>query len=70
MTDGLREGQRVSFSIVVQRGVDPVTGAAHVVHSLKLPGSARVSFAIDAISEECAERLETALFDAVLSRLK
>lgn len=65
-----KEGERIAFSLTLGRGIEPVTGSANVVSSLRLQGSSRVSFAIDHLADGGAERLECALFDAVLSRLK
>jgi hypothetical protein len=63
-------GDKVSFSIVLARGQEPITGQAHVASSVKSLGNSRVSFAIDVLNELNAERLEVALFDAVLARFK
>jgi hypothetical protein len=65
-----KEGERLSFIITLARGVEAATGSAHVVTSVRQQGSSRVSFAIDHLDDAAAERLEVALFDAVLSRLK
>lgn len=66
----LAVGDDISFSLTLARGTEPITGKGHVAELSKLQGSARVGFAIDAMSEAAAERLEMALFDAVLARLK
>lgn len=65
-----KEGERVTFIMGIGRGVEPVTGSAHVVTMVRGQGSSRVSFAMDHMSNEDTERLEVALLDAVLSRFK
>jgi PilZ domain len=66
----LKEGDPFSFALTLKRGEDPVTGQGRVVGVVKQQGNSRVSFSIDTLSEANAERLEMALFDAVLARLK
>ena len=66
----LKVGDEISFSLTLSRGTDPITGRGHVAEVTKLQGSARVGFAIDSMNESDVERLEMALFDAVLARLK
>ncbi len=66
----MRERDPFSFALTVKRGEDPVTGQGRVVNVVKQQGNSRVSFSIDTMSEANAERLEMALFDAVLQRLK
>ena len=63
-----KEGEEVLFSIQPGRGVDPIQGRARVVSSVKQPGNSKVAFAVTTISEDAAERLEMALFDAALAR--
>jgi hypothetical protein len=65
-----KDGQEVSFSIVLARGEEPITGKGKVVASMKQQGSSRVSISVSAMSEASGERLEMALFDAALSRIK
>lgn len=65
----LKVGHEVDFSIFLGRDGEPVTGKAKVVSSVKQGGWV-TSFAIDHMSEANGERLESALFDAVLSRFK
>jgi hypothetical protein len=45
-----------------------VVGQAKVVAVVRQSGNSRVSFAIESLGEADAERLEMALFDAVLAR--
>jgi hypothetical protein len=63
-------GENVSFKLTLVRGTDPVAGTARVISAVKQVGNARVSFAFGKLSEADAERLEVALFDAVLQRFK
>lgn len=70
LNGSLKLGDEVRFSLTVSRAAEPITGRAHVASLTKLQGSARLGFAIDSMSEDDAERLEMALFDAVLARLK
>jgi hypothetical protein len=60
----------VTFALTLGKGQEPVSGQAHVVSAIRQQGNSRISFAIDFVSEENGERLELALFDAVLLRLK
>ncbi len=69
MPKELKVGQRVGFSITLKRDVDPVSGEAKVVAAQKV-GQWRVDFSIDLMNEPNTERLESALFDAVLARFK
>lgn len=64
------EGEKVTFSILLGRGQEPITGQGHVASSVKSQGNSRVSFSIDVLNDANAERLEVALFDSVLSRFK
>ncbi len=66
----MKEGDPLAFSFVLKRGEDPVTGRGKVITALKQQGNTRISCSIDTISDANAERLEMALFDAVLSRIK
>lgn len=62
-------GKEVTFSLVMGRDAEPITGQAKVVSAVK-QGAWLTSFSIEAISEANGERLESALFDAVLARFK
>lgn len=66
----LEVGQEVTFSLTLTRGAPPITGRARVAVLTKLVGTSRVGFAIDSLNDADAERLEMALFDAVLARMK
>lgn len=63
-------GEEISFSLTLTREGDPVTGKAKVVSAVKQGGGWLTSFSIEVISEANSERLESALFDAVLARFK
>jgi hypothetical protein len=65
----LKVGQELPFTLTIAKGAEPLGGKAKVVSAVK-QGSWRVSFQITWLTEVNAERLETALFDAVLSRFK
>ncbi len=51
-------------------GGDPVVGRARVVGSTPLPASVRVSFAFLRLGDAERDRLEFAVFDAVLQNIK
>lgn len=68
ITGALQVDERVDFKLTLGRGAEPVQGQARVVASVRQAGNARVSFNIEAMSPEDTERLELALFDAVLAR--
>jgi len=63
-------GQELDFALHVQRETDPITGKAKVVSVQKQGALHLVSFSIEHMSEASSERLETVLFDAVLSRFR
>jgi hypothetical protein len=63
----LKVGQEVEFALTLGRDTEPVTGKAKVV-AAQNQGTWLTSFNIVSMSEPMAERLETALFDAVLAR--
>ncbi len=66
----LKPGQVVPFNLWINRADEPITGQAKVVGGVKAGGAFRTSFLIEVISEANAERLESALFDAVLARFR
>lgn len=69
LSSQLKVGQEVDFELTLAREGEPVTGKAKVVSAVK-QGGWNTSFSIEYMSEANAERLESALFDAVLSRFK
>lgn len=68
ITGTLKDSDRVDFKLTLARGAEPLVGQARVVSVVRQQGNSRVSFAIEALNEADAERLELALFDAVLAR--
>lgn len=68
ITGSLQANDRVDFKLLLGRGSEPVQGQARVVSIVRQSGNSRVSFNIEAMSPEDGERLESALFDAVLAR--
>ncbi len=68
--NSMKEGQRVSFKLTLGREQEPVTGHANIVSAPKMGAMVRASFAIESLPEQEGDRLETALFDAVLARFK
>ena len=66
-----REGQEVAFSLLADRGAPPISGVARVVaieHDATSVTS-RVCFAFLSLARDTGHRLESALFEAALSRL-
>jgi len=59
----------VGFSLRMPGGLDPLLGRAKAVSAKKQPGTYRVSFAFEPLSEAEQERLELVMFDAALARL-
>jgi hypothetical protein len=58
------------FSLRLPGIGDPVTGRAKMVSAQRKIGTHRVSFSIQGLSTKDAERLEMALFDLALERIK
>jgi hypothetical protein len=65
----IKIGQKVGFAITLKRDTEPVSGEAKCVQAQKI-GQWRVSFSIEMLNDANTERLESALFDAVLARFK
>lgn len=64
-----KEGERVSFSLSLTRAAEPLTGNAIVRAVVRQNVSAaRITCNFEALGEERTARIETALFDAALSR--
>ncbi len=67
----LQANQEVRFTIRVSRQADPITGIAKVTAVEKLPDdTVRARLQILSMSQDCSDRLESALFDAVLARFE
>lgn len=64
------ESEEPGFTLRLPGNLEPVTGRAKMVSSQRKIGTHRVSFAIQGLAEKDAERLETALFDLALERIK
>jgi hypothetical protein len=69
MAAEMKVGQEEPFTLTLGRGITAVSGKAKVVSTSK-QGQWLISFAITQIADADAERLESALFDAVLARFK
>lgn len=63
----MKVGTKATFALALSREGEPVTGEAKVVNSTRV-GQWRTDFAIESMSDDNHERLEMALFDAVLAR--
>jgi hypothetical protein len=69
VTGTFKLGERVSFSLVLARTQDPLAGVANVKAAIREKANAtRLTCEFDGLGEERLSRLETALFDAALSR--
>lgn len=69
LSQNFSKGDPVSFSLSLGRTQEPITGQATVVESLRQAGASRTTFEFGQMTPENAERLELALFDALLSRI-
>lgn len=58
------------FTLRLPGRLEPVTGQARVVAVQRRVGNHRVSFAIQGLAEKDQARLETAMFDLALERIK
>jgi hypothetical protein len=64
-----KEGERLGFTLNLSRAAEPLTGFAVVRAAVRQTVSAtRITCNFDDLGEERLARLETALFDAALSR--
>ncbi|HSP79455.1 MAG TPA: PilZ domain-containing protein [Myxococcaceae bacterium] len=64
------EGNAVGFSLRLPGNAEPLVGRARVVAAERRLGNHRVSFAFQELSEKDAERLELAMFDLAVARLR
>lgn len=64
------ESEQPGFTLRLPGNLEPVVGRAKVVSVQRKIGTHRVAFAILALPEKDQERLETAMFDMALERLK
>jgi hypothetical protein len=62
-------GERVSFSLMLSRSQEPLAGVSNVKTATKeKAGATKLTCEFDGLGEDRLARLETALFDAALSR--
>jgi hypothetical protein len=64
------ESEEPDFSLRLPGNQEPVKGKARMVSVQRKIGTHRVSFAMKGLAEKDTERLETALFDLALERIK
>jgi hypothetical protein len=64
------ESEEPDFTLRLPGNLEPVKGKARMVSVQRKIGTHRVSFSILGLTEKDAERLETALFDLALERIK
>jgi len=64
-----KKGDQVSYVLSLGRSQEPITGQAIVAANLRQGGASRVTFEFTSLKPEAAERLELALFDALLARI-
>ena len=69
VSGSFKVGERVSFSLMLARSQDPLAGMANVKVAIREKVNAtKLTCEFDGLGEERLSRLETALFDAALSR--
>ncbi len=64
------ETEEPGFSLRLPGNLEPLVGRVKVVSVQRKMGTHRISFAIQGLAEKDLERLETALFDLALERIK
>ncbi|MFE8603128.1 PilZ domain-containing protein [Archangium violaceum] len=64
------ESEEPAFTLRLPGNQEPVKGKAKVVSMQRKIGTHRVSFSTHGVTEKDTERLETALFDLALERIK
>ncbi len=64
------ESEEPEFSLRLPGNLEPVKGKARMVSVQRKIGTHRVSFSMLGLNEKDSERLETALFDLALERIK
>jgi len=70
LSQDYRKGEPISYSMTLSRAQEPLEGQATVVESVRQGGASRTTFELSTLSEADAERLEFALFDALLARIR
>ncbi len=68
LTSSPRVEDVIRFKLTLSRAVEPIEGDARVVSSVRQTGNSRVSAVFLRLPDADIERLEMALFDAVLVR--
>lgn len=69
VSGSFKVGERVSFSLSLSRLQEPLAGVSNVKTAAKeKAGATKLTCEFDGLGEERLSRLETALFDAALSR--
>ncbi len=61
--------EAIGFTLRLSAGTDPIVGRAKLINTVRQPGRVRCSMAFVKLSAADQERLEHALFDAVLARV-
>ena len=69
MTKAPPTDEEIKFSLRLP-GTEPVTGRARVVGSAVQPGAVRVSFAFQGLGADERDKVEFAVFDAVLQNIR
>ena len=64
------ESEELGFTLRLPGNLEPVTGRAKMVSAQRKIGTHRVSFSMQGLTEKDGERLEMALFDLALERIK
>jgi hypothetical protein len=65
----MKDGEGITWSLQPTRVEEPIQGMGHITSSQKQgPQSSRITVAFDKLDEERYERLEVAIFDAILQR--
>lgn len=64
-----KEGEQIAFALTLGRNAEPIPGVARVIAAPRQSQTAtRLSANFEQLDEERLEKIETALFDAALSR--
>ncbi len=69
VTQTFQKGQSVPYQLFFGGGASPISGQCTVVTCFKQSGNSKASFEFGKMADEDIERLEIALFTAVLSRM-
>jgi PilZ domain len=69
VTQVFQKGQSVPFQLFLGGGQAPISGQCTTVTCFKQSGNSKASFEFGKMADDDAERLEVALFSAVLSRM-